>query len=140
MTQPAKPSKIFDTYRAMHPRAAALYERARGVIAGGITHDSRHLKPFPVYIDRALGSRKWDADGREYVDYWMGHGALILGHCHPSLVRAVQNQVARGTHLGACTELEIEWGEWVKRLVPSAQRIRFTSSGTEATMMALRLA
>jgi len=79
-------------------------------------------------------------DDNVYVDYWMGHGALILGHCHPEMVEAVQKQVALGTHFGACHELELEWAEWVKRLVPSAQQVRFTSSGTEATMMALRLA
>ena len=79
-------------------------------------------------------------DGREYVDFWMGHGALILGHSHPTLVNAVTEQIRRGTHYGSCHELEVEWGEWVKRLVPSAERVRFTSSGTEATLMALRLA
>jgi len=140
MTQPAKPSKIFDTYRAMHPKSAALYERARGVIAGGITHDGRNLKPFPVYIDRALGSRKWDVDGHEYVDYWMGHGALILGHCHPAVVKAIQEQAPRGTHFGACHELEVRWAELVCKLVPSAEMVRFTMSGTEATHLAIRIA
>ena len=140
MTQPAKPSKIFDTYRAMHPKSAALYERARGVIAGGVTHDSRHLKPFPVYVDRALGSRKWDVDGHEYVDYWMGHGALFLGHCHPAIVKAIQEQAPRGTHFGACHEAEVRWAELVCKLVPSAEMVRFTMSGTEATHLALRIA
>ena len=140
MTQPAKPSKIFDTYHAMHPKSAALYERARGVIAGGITHDGRHLKPFPVYVDHALGSRKWDVDGNEYVDYWMGHGALFLGHCHPAVVKAIQEQAPRGTHFGACHELEVRWAELVCKLVPSAEMVRFTMSGTEATHLALRIA
>ncbi len=76
-------SKVVETYRAMHPKSAALYERARAIIPGGVTHDGRHLKPFPVYVERALGSHKWDVDGHDYVDYWMGHGALFLGHCHP---------------------------------------------------------
>src|SRR5207244_616390 len=96
--------KIRDEYRAKHPKSAALWERARAVIPGGITHDIRHLTPFPVYVERALGSRKWDVDGHEYVDYWMGHGALFLGHCHPAVVRAVQEQMARSTHPGACHE------------------------------------
>ena len=78
MTEPAKPSTIFDTYRAMHPKSAALYERARGVIAGGVTHDGRHLKPFPIYVDRARGSRKWDVDGNEYIDFLLGNGALFM--------------------------------------------------------------
>jgi glutamate-1-semialdehyde 2,1-aminomutase len=140
MTQATKQSKVMDTYRAMHPKSGALYERARNVISGGITHDGRHLNPYPVYIDRALGSRKWDVDGNEYVDYWMGHGALILGHCHPAVVAAIQKQAGRGTHLGASHELEVRWAELVSKLVPSAEMVRFTMSGTEATHLAMRIA
>jgi glutamate-1-semialdehyde 2,1-aminomutase len=131
---------IPDTYRARHPKSAALTARARDAIPGGITHDIRHLTPFPVYVDRASGSRKWDVDGHAYIDYWMGHGALFLGHCHPAVVQAVQAQVARGTHLGASHELEIRWAELVNRLIPCAELTRFTMSGTEATHLALRVA
>ncbi len=127
-------------YDARRPQSRALSRRAREVFPGGVTHDARHLQPFPIYVERALGSRKWDADGLEYIDYWMGHGALLLGHAHPALVEAVTRQIQRGSHYGASHELEIEWGEQVKRLVPSVQRLRFTSSGTEAVQMALRLA
>src|SRR4029453_18297745 len=114
--------------------------RARNVTSGGITHDGRHLNPYPVYIDRALGSRKWDVDGNEYVDYWMGHGALILGHCHPAVVTAIQKEGSRGTHLGASHELEVRWAELVCKLIPSAEMVRFTMSGTEATHLAMRIA
>jgi glutamate-1-semialdehyde 2,1-aminomutase len=131
---------IEEEFRARHPRAAALAERARAAIPGGITHDIRHLLPFPVYIERARGTRKWDVDGHEYIDYWMGHGALFLGHCHPAVVRAVQEQVARGTHLGASHELEVRWAELVNGLVPCADLTRFTMSGTEATHLAMRVA
>src|SRR5437773_1309363 len=131
---------IQEEYRAKHPRSAALAERARAAIPGGITHDIRHLAPFPTYIDRASGTRKWDVDGHEYVDYWMGHGALFLGHCHPAVVTAVQEQVARGTHVGASHELEVRWAELVNRLVPCAELTRFTMSGTEATHLAMRVA
>jgi glutamate-1-semialdehyde 2,1-aminomutase len=131
---------IVEEFRAKHPKAAALAERARRAIPGGITHDIRHLVPYPVYVERAAGTRKWDVDGHEYIDYWMGHGALFLGHCHPAVVRAVQEQMARGTHLGASHELEIRWAELVNRLVPCAELTRFTMSGTEATHLALRLA
>src|SRR3989449_5034103 len=124
---------IQDEYRARHARSAALAERARKVIPGGITHDIRHLAPFPTYVERAAGTRKWDVDGNEYIDYWMGHGALFLGHCHPAVVKAVQEQMARGTHLGACHELEIRWAELVTGLTPCAGRVRFTMAGTEAT-------
>jgi glutamate-1-semialdehyde 2,1-aminomutase len=131
---------IRETFRARHPRSAALAEQARAAIPGGITHDIRHLVPFALYVDRARGSRKWDVDGHEYVDYWMGHGALFLGHCHPAVVAAVQAQMARGTHLGASHELEIRWAELVNRLIPCAELTRFTMSGTEATHLAIRLA
>jgi len=131
---------IQEEFRARHPKSAALAERARAAIPGGITHDIRHLLPFPVYVERAQGTRKWDVDGHEYVDYWMGHGALFLGHCHPAVVKAVQAQVARGTHLGASHELEVRWAELVNRLVPCAELTRFTMSGTEATHLAMRVA
>jgi glutamate-1-semialdehyde 2,1-aminomutase len=131
---------IAEAYRDKHPTSAKLAERARQAIPGGITHDIRHLVPFAVYIDRAAGSRKWDVDGHEYIDYWMGHGALFLGHCHPAVVQAVQAQMARGTHLGASHELEVRWAELVNRLVPSAELTRFTMSGTEATHLAMRVA
>ncbi|MBI4242128.1 MAG: aminotransferase class III-fold pyridoxal phosphate-dependent enzyme, partial [Candidatus Rokubacteria bacterium] len=140
MTARPEPSKVLEAYRARHSRSLALWERSRRAIPGGVTHDSRHLPPFPVYVERASGSRKWDVDGHEYVDYWMGHGALLLGHCHPAVVAAIQGQAARGTHLGACHELEVRWAELVVQLVPSAELVRFTMSGTEATHLALRLA
>ena len=130
---------ILERYRTLHPKAAALHHRAREVIPGGITHDIRHLNPFSIYIDRASGVRKWDVDGHEYVDYWMGHGALFLGHCHPAVVKAIQGQAARGTHLGASHELEIRWAELVQQLIPSGEMVRFTMSGTEATHLALRV-
>src|SRR5439155_20293511 len=93
---------IQDEYRAKHARSAALWERARRSIPGGITHDIRHLIPFPTYVERAAGTRKWDVDGNEYIDYWMGHGALFLGHGHPRVAKAEQEQLARRTRLGAC--------------------------------------
>ncbi len=131
---------LAERYSAEFPASRQLFEQARAVFPGGVTHDLRHLEPFPVYIDRAQGAHKWDVDGHRLIDYWSGHGALLLGHGHPDVVAAVQRQAARATHPGACHELEIEWGRWVQRLVPSAERVRFVSSGTEATLMALRLA
>ncbi len=101
-----------------------------------MTHDLRYLEPFPIYINRALGAHKWDVDDHELIDYWAGHGALLLGHCHPKVVAAVQAQMALGTHPGACHELEIRWAQLVQQLIPSAEKVRFTSSGTEATLMA----
>ena len=122
------------------PASHDLFERARRVFPDAVTHDNRRMQPFPLYVDRADGAYKWDVDGRRYIDYWMGHGALLLGHNPPAVRDAVAAQALRGTHYGACHPKEVEWGEWVVRLVPSAQRVRFTASGTEATHMAVRLA
>jgi glutamate-1-semialdehyde 2,1-aminomutase len=105
-----------------------------------VTHDSRYLEPFPIYVKNAKGSRKFAVEGHSIIDYWVGHGALLLGHGHPAIVEAVQRQMELGTHFSACHELEIEWAERVQKLIPSAERIRFTNSGTEATLMALRIA
>src|ERR671928_939528 len=101
--------------------SSALYERAKDTFPSGVTHDARFAKPFPIYVNRALGSRKWDVDGNEYVDYYGGHGALLLGHCHPAVVEAVQAQVTQGTHWGSSPELEIEWGKLVQEVVPSTR-------------------
>lgn len=120
--------------------SSKLYEKACGIFPNGITHDLRNYAPFPIYASHAAAGRKWDVDGNEYVDLWMGHGSLLLGHCYPPMVEAVAAQVAKGTHFGACHELEVIWGELVQRLIPTAERVRFTGSGTEATLMALRLA
>jgi glutamate-1-semialdehyde 2,1-aminomutase len=127
-------------YESAFPGSRKLFEQARQLFPNGVTHDLRHLEPFPIYVERAQGAYKWDVDGHRLIDYWAGHGALLLGHSHPAVVEAVQRQVGRATHPGACHELEIEWGSWVQQLMPSAQRLRFVSSGTEATLMAVRLA
>jgi glutamate-1-semialdehyde 2,1-aminomutase len=133
-------SPIIAAYLARTGRSAGLYARARAVFPGGVTHDSRYLRPHPLSVERAQGARKWDADGNEYVDYFGGHGALLLGHAHPVVVERVTQQMAKGTHYGANHELELRWGELVCELVPSAELVRFTGSGTEATLLALRLA
>ena len=126
-------------YRERFPGSAKLFERSSRLFPNGVTHDGRYLQPFPIFVAEALGSKKTDVDGHELIDYWMGHGALLLGHSHPAIVAAVQRQVAKSTHPGACHELEIEWAEWVRRLVPSVEVMRFTNSGTEATLMAIRI-
>lgn len=133
-------SLLAERYVAAFPRSRQLHEQARDVFPNGVTHDARHLTPFPVYVERARGAHKWTVEGRQLIDYWSGHGSILLGHSHPAVVEAVQRQMEKATHPGACHEREIEWGQWVRRLVPSAERVRFTGSGTEATMMALRLA
>src|SRR6266487_7035929 len=114
-----------EQFAAEFPTSKKLHDQAREVFPDGVTHDNRHLEPFPIYIDRASGAYKWDVDGHRLLDYWSGHGALLLGHSHPAVVEAVQRQVARSTHPGACHELEIEWAEAVQGLIRSAERMRF---------------
>jgi glutamate-1-semialdehyde 2,1-aminomutase len=135
-----KVSGIVERYREKTPGSAALFARAKQAFPSGLTHDSRVTEPHTLHVSHAKGPRKWDVDGNEYVDYFGGHGAMLLGHCAPQVVEAVQRQVALGTHFGSAHELEVRWAELIKRLVPCAERVRFTSSGTEATLLALRLA
>jgi glutamate-1-semialdehyde 2,1-aminomutase len=131
---------IEERYSKCHPTSLRLFKEAAEQFPDGVTHDTRWVSPFPIYATHGLGPRKWDVDGNEYIDYVMGHGSLILGHSHPAVVSAVSEQITKGTHLGASHELEIEWARWVKKLLPSVEKLRFHSSGTEATLMALRLA
>ncbi len=123
-----------------NPRSHALNARARRLLPGGVTHDVRLTDPFPVAVARADGARKWDLDGHELICYAMGHGALLLGHNHPEVVSAVRAQAGKFFLPGASYQLESDWAELVIRLIPSAERVRFTASGTEATLLALRLA
>jgi glutamate-1-semialdehyde 2,1-aminomutase len=138
MAVTSKRATIDEDYWQRFPASAELFARAKTAIPSGVTHDGRNFAPFPVYMSRAAGAYKWDADGNKLLDHWMGHGALLLGHNHPAVTQAVSEALARGTHLGACHEDEVEWAELVRRLVPSAEAVRFTMSGTESTMLALR--
>lgn len=131
---------LAETYASATAGSAGLARRARALLPSGISHDGWGMDPHPVYIDRAKGPLKWDVDGNSYVDYFGGHGALLLGHNHPTVLAAMHAQLDRGTHYGACHELGVQWAELVCEMVPSAERVRFTASGNEATLMALRIA
>ena len=131
---------ILETFEVLHAGSRGLADRARRVFPSGVTHDIRAFAPWPIYVERAAGARKWDVDGNEYIDYIGGHGSLLLGHNRPEVIAAAQEALGRGTHFGSSHAGELEWGEQVLRMVPCGERVRFTSSGTEATMMALRLA
>lgn len=133
-------TRIEAAWRAMTPGSAALAAEAARVLPSGITHDSRHLPPYGPYIEYAHGPRKWDVDGNAYVDFFGGHGALLLGHNHPEVLKATSAALEQGTHFGANHPREVRWAEQVAKMVPGAERVRFFSSGAEATMMAVRLA
>jgi len=124
-------------------RSKALFDRAMRVLIEGGSSPSRgpaNYGPYPLFIDRARGSRIWDADGNEYIDWMMAYGALPLGHAHPRVVQAVTEAVASGTLFAAATEIEVEVAELLQRMIPGAERVRFANTGTEAAMAAIRLA
>jgi glutamate-1-semialdehyde 2,1-aminomutase len=131
---------LVDAYLAGTPRSAAMFERAAASLPGGSTRTTIYSAPYPPYMTRGLGLRTWDVDGNEYRDFLGNYTSLILGHAHPEVVAAVEDQVRRGSAFAAPTETEIELAEEIRARVPSIERIRFTNSGTEATMFALRAA
>jgi len=117
-----------------------LFERARKLIPGGVNSPVRVFSPFPFFTRSARGSKLFDVDGKEYVDYCLGYGPLILGHAYPKVVEAVRAQLEYGSLFGTPSEQEVELAELVCRLVPSAEMVRLVSTGAEATMAAIRLA
>ncbi len=120
-----------------------IFRRATDVLVGGVNSPVRAFRAVggdPIVVERARGSRLWDADGNEYIDYVCSWGALILGHAHPKIVQAVAEQASRGTSYGMPTELEVKLASRIRAALPSCEKVRFVSSGTEATMSALRLA
>jgi glutamate-1-semialdehyde 2,1-aminomutase len=124
-------------------KSSELFERAQKILVGGVNSPVRAFRAVggePLIIERAAGSRVWDADGSEYIDYLCSWGALILGHTDPDVVSAIADQAANGTSYGMTSPLEIELGERIAAAIPSIQKLRFVSSGTEATMSAVRAA
>jgi len=129
-----------EEYTSKTPKSKSLYERAKKVLPAGVSYGIRYFEPHPFYTAKAKGSKLYDVDGNEYVDFWLGHTALILGHSPPSVTKAVKKQLDNGTIYGTSHELEIKLAEQVVKMVPSAKMVRFTNSGTEANMYATRLA
>jgi glutamate-1-semialdehyde 2,1-aminomutase len=128
---------------ANRQRSRECYERAQRSLIEGVNSPSRGAavySPGPVVLERGQGSRVWDLDGNEYVDFMMSFGALIQGHAHPKIVEVVTQAVAEGSHFAAATSAEADAAERFTQMVPSAEAVRFTNTGTEATMLALRLA
>src|SRR6195256_5615258 len=124
-------------------RSAEWYQRAQESLVEGVNSPSRGAAvyaPGPVVLERGHGSRVWDLDGNEYVDFMMSFGALIQGHAHPKIVEVVTQTMAEGSHFAVATPAEAEAAERFRKMVPSAEAVRFTNTGSEATMLALRLA
>ena len=128
------------SYSQRTPKSKRLYDRAQKVLPGGVSYGIRALPPYPFYVRCAKGVKVHDVDGNVYTDYWVGHGALILGHSPDPVVKAVEEQLPLGTHYGFSHEHEVELAERIVRYVPSAEMVRYCASGTEANLYGTRLA
>lgn len=133
-------SDAIDRYRQRTPRSAAAYERASRLVPGGVGSAIQHFAPYPLYIGDSKGSRVWDLDGNEYVDYLLCYAAMVAGHANPHIVEAIRSQAEHGTLFGMPTALAADLAEEIMRRYPPIEMIRFTQSGVEATQTAIRLA
>ncbi len=124
-------------------KSKQIYERTLGVLIEASSSSSRgpaNFGKYPIFMERGRGSRIYDVDGNEYIDWMMAFGALPLGHAHPEIVEAIAEAAASGAHFATATPVELEVAEMLQRMVPNAERVRFCNTGTEAVMAAIRLA
>jgi glutamate-1-semialdehyde 2,1-aminomutase len=121
-------------------KSEELFEKAKTLMPGGVNSPVRAFQPYPFFTERAKGSRLFDVDGKDYIDYCLAYGPLILGHANPEIIDAVAAQLENGTLFGTPTEKEVELAELICSLVPSAEMVRLVSTGGEATMSAIRAA
>ena len=127
-------------YEFKTPRSRSLFDQSAKRFPGGVSHNIRYFEPYPFFTQKAHGKYLWDVDNNKYTDYWMGHWSLILGHSPKAVVDALKAKVPDGTIFGTANELSIRLGDFINKIMPRAEMIRFSSTGTEATMYAARLA
>lgn len=132
--------RLLANYTARTPNSKKLWEVALRLSPGGVQSNARFSSPYPIFLKKGSGSKFYDVDGNEYIDYQLGGGPLILGHAHPSVVSALKSQLEMGWQLYPANENEIKLSEKIVKYVPCAEMVRFTNSGTEATLYTLRLA
>ncbi len=136
---------MLEKYKQATPRSQELWERVQNVFPGGVCHNIRtfcldRCDAYPPIMKRGEGSRIWDIDGNEYVDWWMTHFSMILGHNNPEIREAIQAQLLNGNHFGALNEPQVIFGEKLQEAIPRLAKMRFTSTGSEATAYSVRLA
>src|SRR5438094_4894240 len=131
---------IVNDYKAKTSRSRQMYEEALRVMPGGNSRTTTFFDPYPFYITRGQGARIWDADGAERLDFNGNYTSLILGHAHPSVVEAITEQATRGMSFPGPSEHEVKLAGVLTTRIPSLETVRFTNSGTEATMNAVRAA
>ena len=127
-------------YIRRHPKCKSVHEEGLRVFPDGVTHPTRSYSPFPIQVVDAKGSHKQCLDGHDYLDWISMHGANLLGYSHPAVTEAVQEQAGHMTHAAGAHELEVRMAQQVLKLFPSGEKARFTGTGTEANMLAIRLA
>ncbi|MDQ3808411.1 MAG: aspartate aminotransferase family protein [Thermoproteota archaeon] len=131
---------FLQNYKHKTIRSSRLYSRAVKVFPGGVSHNIRYFEPYPFFVANAKGKQLTDVDGNKYTDYWMGHWALVLGHAPKVVGNALAEQAKNGILYGTVNEVSVELAETIQRLMPRAEMMRFSSTGSEATMYAIRLA
>jgi glutamate-1-semialdehyde 2,1-aminomutase len=127
-------------YRRNTGRSRRLYDKSTNIFPGGISHNIRYFQPYPFFVNKSKGKTLYDVDGNKYTDYWMGHWALILGHASRPITDALSAQVRKGTLYGTVNDASVELGTLIQKIMPLAELLRFSSTGSEATMYAVRLA
>lgn len=132
----------FTEFKKRTPKSQAFFEEAKAVIPGGVTANIKFFEPYPIVMQSGNGAYLTDLDGNQYIDYLLSYGSLMLGHGHPAIIQAIQNQLANdGTSLfGTPHRLELEMAKKIQQYYPSMEMIRYTNSGTEATLLAIRMA
>jgi glutamate-1-semialdehyde 2,1-aminomutase len=133
-------SQIQKKYLKKTPKSYQLYKKSLSYFPGGISHNIRYFDPYPFFTQSAKGKFLHDVDDNTYTDYWMGHWALLIGHSHPVVASAVRNQATQGTLFGTVNKLSVDLAYAIKAAMPRAEQIRYSSTGSEATMYAVRLA
>jgi glutamate-1-semialdehyde 2,1-aminomutase len=140
MTRTIAAEAAHERFVEMTTRSGELFERALDALPGGNSRTTIYMQPHPIYVERGEGCRLIDVDGNERIDFINNYTSLILGHCHPAVVKAVQDMAGLMMSAAAPSELEIELAELIEERIPSIDLLRFTNSGTEGTMMAIRAA
>lgn len=133
-------SRYLKIYEDMTSKSRELFERAGRFIPGGVVYHIRFFHPYPIYVIKAKETYVWDVDGNKYEDYWMGHGTHILGHSPDFVIDKVYEVSRYGTHFGFENIYAIEYAELLTKIIPNCNMVKFTNSGTEANMYAIRLA
>lgn len=127
-------------YESKTAKSRTLFDQSSKRFPGGISHNIRYFEPYPFFTQRAHGKYIWDVDNNRYTDYWMGHWSLILGHSHDVVANALREKVPEGTIFGTVNELSVRLADLINKIMPRAEMMRFSSTGSEATMYAVRLA